>query len=107
MINLWASWCTPCREELPAFARLAAKPGAPKVIGVVDTSTRAAAASTAEDLGVTFPTLFDETSRLNNSMGLGFVPATILVDAQGRITHIYRNVALNDETLGALVKSYL
>ncbi|MBB5871229.1 thiol-disulfide isomerase/thioredoxin [Allocatelliglobosispora scoriae] len=107
VINMWASWCAPCREELPAFERLARKTGAPKVVGVVDTSTRAAAVSVAEDLGVSFPMLFDDRSRFNSAMALGFVPATIFVDEAGRIAFIYRSVALDDASLGALVEKYL
>lgn len=107
VINLWAPWCPPCREELPAFVRLAAQPGAPKVIGVVSSSVRPASVSVAEELGVTFPNLFDGKGRLGAELGIGVLPATLFVDEQGRITKIYRGVALTDETLGALVESQL
>jgi thiol-disulfide isomerase/thioredoxin len=107
VINIWASWCGPCRDELPVFARLAAKPGAPKVIGVVDTDRRSAAASLATELGVAFPTLFDERGLLGTALGQRVLPVTLFIDGSGHIAYTYRSVALTDGSLAALIKSHL
>jgi cytochrome c biogenesis protein CcmG/thiol:disulfide interchange protein DsbE len=107
VINLWASWCPPCQEELPALARLAAKPSAPTVIGVATLSRRPAAAALAADLGVTFPTVFDEDNRFGTQLGITSLPATIFVNARGEVTEVYRGVALTDATLAELVESRL
>ena len=60
VINLWASWCGPCRTELPELQRFADAAGDRVVLlGVVTGDTRSAATSLAADLGVTFPSVFD------------------------------------------------
>src|SRR5690606_30904160 len=60
VINFWASYCQPCRKELPELQRFAdAVEGRVLMIGVVTTDSRAAAASLGEDFGVQFPSVFD------------------------------------------------
>src|SRR5690606_472439 len=60
VVNLWASWCPPCRDELPVMQRLADRAaGRLRVVGVVVSDRPAAAAALAEDLGLTFPALDD------------------------------------------------
>jgi thiol-disulfide isomerase/thioredoxin len=107
VINLWASWCTPCQKELPAFARLAAKPGAPRVIGVIVQDGRSASASLAADLGVSFPNLYDERNLLGGALGQQVLPVTLMIGADGHIAYTYRDVGLTDQTLAALVESHL
>ncbi|NUT37438.1 MAG: TlpA family protein disulfide reductase [Hamadaea sp.] len=112
VVNLWASWCGPCRAELPAFAGLAAKAeGRFTVLGVVTGDSRKAAADLAADLGVTFPTVFDDRARLSTelvkaeraSTGL---PLTLFVK-DGRIVHVYQGAALDQAGLDKLVGEHL
>jgi thiol-disulfide isomerase/thioredoxin len=85
VVNLWASWCTPCRKEMPlyqAFARRHAK--GVKVLGIDFQDTRAdAARALARRSGVTYPLLADPSGRLH-AVGL---PKLILLDRKGRIAH--------------------
>ncbi|WP_412540910.1 TlpA disulfide reductase family protein [Longispora sp. K20-0274] len=106
VVNLWASWCAPCRQELPAFQRLA-ESGKVTVLGVVTLDDRGRALDTAKDLGVRFPTLYDSAGRLQKSVGKSLLPVTLFVDAQGRVTHTYTGPALDDAALGTLVKEHL
>ncbi|MEV6523310.1 TlpA disulfide reductase family protein [Longispora sp. NPDC051575] len=106
VVNLWASWCAPCRQELPAFQRLAEKDQV-KVLGVVTLDDRARALDTAKDLKITFPMLYDSAGKLQKSVGRSLLPITLFVAADGRVTHTYTGPALDDAALGALVEEHL
>lgn len=85
VINLWASWCTPCRKELPVVQRLADQAGDGLTVLSVDTGDgREAGASFATDAGVTVPTLFDEKSTLLTALAGSKLPMTVFLDATGR-----------------------
>lgn len=85
VVNVWANWCEPCREELPLLAR-AAQEYAGKVtfVGVLfaDQDPRAAIAL-ARDSGVTYPQVADPTSSLRTVLSLRGLPTTsFLVDGE-------------------------
>jgi len=87
IINVWASWCGPCRAEMGALERLARRLGAKKakVIGIsTDDDARAAAAFLMRS-GVTFDNYLDRNLLLENMLGANTIPLTVLVDAQGRV----------------------
>jgi cytochrome c biogenesis protein CcmG, thiol:disulfide interchange protein DsbE len=85
VINLWASWCGPCRVELPLMQQLAEKTaGRLQVIGVDTGDRRDAGASFAAAKGVKMPTLLDEDQTLLKAIGSNNLPVTIFVDANGR-----------------------
>lgn len=108
VINLWASWCAPCRKELPAFQRLAERlDGEVHVVGVNSGDDREAARSLAEELGLTFPNLFDPDDQLRRALGRQFLPMTLFVDAEGRIRHLDSSGALDDAELAGLVEQHL
>lgn len=83
VINLWASWCAPCRKELPQYQAFAKKyAGQVDVLGVDWQETRSgAAAKLARDAGVTYPLVSDPQGRLRAVA----LPKLILVDEGGRI----------------------
>ncbi|MEV6488435.1 TlpA disulfide reductase family protein [Actinoplanes sp. NPDC051633] len=85
VINMWASWCGPCREELPVVQRLAERAeGRLHVIGVDVGDSREAAASFGQARGVTFPTLYDRDRKLLAALGKVTLPVTVFVDTAGR-----------------------
>ena len=85
VINLWASWCTPCRKELPQYQAFAEKnAGKVEVVGIDFQETRPAAArQLARETGVQYP-LFTDPDGALRAVGL---PKVILVDPQGRVAH--------------------
>jgi thiol-disulfide isomerase/thioredoxin len=108
LINLWASWCSPCRAELPTIQRLAERAaGRVHVIGVVSSDDRDAAQSLARDLGITFPAVFDRQGSLLRQVGAAGLPVTLFVDGQGQISHTYNGEPLGDAALARLADRYL
>jgi cytochrome c biogenesis protein CcmG/thiol:disulfide interchange protein DsbE len=106
VINLWASWCAPCRTELPAMQRLAgATAGRLRVVGVDTGDSRAAAASFGADAGVTLPILYDRDKTLINTLGRSALPVTIFLDGAGR-TYVYDRPAPDKAGLARLVHEH-
>jgi thiol-disulfide isomerase/thioredoxin len=108
IVNLWASWCPPCRTELPALQRFADSAGDRVLVLGVDTGdTRDAAAGLLQDLKVTFPTLFDGSDRLLSAVGRSALPVTLFVDADGGLRYLYNDKALDDAAVARLAGTYL
>ncbi|MGK5743257.1 TlpA family protein disulfide reductase [Micromonospora sp. URMC 103] len=108
VVNIWASWCAPCRKELPAFQRLSERAdGRLRVIGVNSRDTRSAAQSIGEDFGVRFPMLVDQGEALQRALNRNAFPLTLFVDGQGRVRHTDVSGALDDARLEALVDEHL
>ncbi|WBC12894.1 TlpA disulfide reductase family protein [Micromonospora sp. WMMA1998] len=108
VINVWASWCAPCRKELPAFQRLSERAdGRFQVIGVNSRDSRGGAQSIGEDFGVGFPMLVDQGDAFQRALERNAFPLTVLVDADGRIRHVDATGALDDDRLATLVRTHL
>jgi thiol-disulfide isomerase/thioredoxin len=87
IINVWASWCGPCREEMGSLDRLARRYGGEKfqVIGISTDDDGNAAAAYIKQAGVSFETFLDSNVLLENQLGANTIPLTLLVDAHGRV----------------------
>lgn len=108
VVNLWASWCGPCREELPLVQQLADAAGNRlSVVGVVSKDGAAQAGSFAADAGATFPSAFDGEGELMAELGLGALPYTYLLDADGGIAHVQVGPVADLAELEALVAEHL
>jgi thiol-disulfide isomerase/thioredoxin len=91
VINLWASWCAPCRDELPQVEGYYRKAGGSVfVIGVIVDTARQAAQDIVTDLGLTFPMLYDREKKLLPAVGVTTLPATIFLDAGGRVAYVQK-----------------
>ena len=87
VINIWASWCEPCRTELPIMQGLADRVrGRLTVLGVNSADRPAAAADFAAGKGVTFPTLADRDGELAIAVKQTGLPATVFVGPDGTVT---------------------
>ena len=82
VVNLWATWCQPCLEELPAFQQVAdARPDV-RFIGV-NTSERGDARTFLDELGVRYEQYVDARGELAEALGAAGLPVTVVVDADG------------------------
>jgi thiol-disulfide isomerase/thioredoxin len=107
VINIWASWCDPCRAELPAFQRYADSAGPRvRVIGVDSDDTRTKGQALVDDLHLVFPMLHDDTGSLRTALGRAALPVTVLVSG-GRIAYVHNGPTLDDAGIAALVRRYL
>lgn len=108
VLNLWASWCPPCKEELPAFSRLStAARGKVQVVGVATKDIPGRSVEYAGDSKMSFPSLQDESGTLLRSLRRTGLPATVLLTADGSVAYVYQGRPLTDTTLRALVKDKL
>jgi thiol-disulfide isomerase/thioredoxin len=86
VVNLWATWCGPCRKELPAFQAVADRlQGTIAVLGVNQGDDAAPAAAYLADIGVTFPQYLDADGDLTAELRITGLPATLFVAADGSV----------------------
>jgi len=90
-VNFWATWCAPCREEMPAMQRLYVKMPKDKfeMIALFNNDKSDVAKNFVAKLGITFPILSDEFNFAGTKYGLTGLPETFIVDKQGVIREKY------------------
>jgi len=91
MINFWATWCGPCRQEMPLLDDLHSRYERVgfSLLGVnIDDDSRRAM-QMIEELGVSFPVLFDESKEVSKLYDVEAMPVTVLVDRAGTVRHIH------------------
>ena len=111
MINFWATWCPPCRREIPAFIELQEKykDKGFKIIGVA-LDEKQAVIDFTDPMGVNYPVLLaaDEGIKLTKAYGnrLGVLPFSVIVDRKGTIVHRQRT-ELSFEQVEGMIKPLL
>jgi cytochrome c biogenesis protein CcmG, thiol:disulfide interchange protein DsbE len=90
VLNFWATWCEPCREEMPSLDRLAAKlAGRPFAVLAVDYAEGAPRVREfAARQALRFPLLLDRDGSVTKSWGVRTLPATYVIDAGGQLRHV-------------------
>lgn len=114
-LNFWATWCPPCREEMPDIEALYEKYGKNEeelvVLGVA-APNRGNEGNTQhitdflEEEGYTFPVVFDETGRVLNTYAITAYPTTFIINKEGNVEG-YLPGAMNLETMERLIAPYL
>ena len=105
MVNLWASWCPPCRAEMPAIENVyrAYKDKGFEVLAINTTyqDGKAEAAAFAQNYGLTFPIPLDRTGAVSNRYLLRALPSTFFIDRQG----VIRSVVIGGPMSEAVIQS--
>lgn len=104
LLNFWASWCGPCREELPVLRALYSKLKSNKLspvflsVNVDDSSSLASALELLKTFKLPFPSLFDSNGDVVSKYSpSGMIPVTVIIDAKGVIKGEYSGYELGRE----------
>ena len=92
MINFWATWCGPCRQEMPLLDELYSRYERVGFnllgVNIDDDSNRAMAM--INELGVSFPVLFDSRKEVSKMYDVDAMPVTVIVDREGTVRHVHQ-----------------
>ena len=87
LVNVWASWCAPCADEVPELVAFAEKAGdRVAVVGVLNTDTQERGLAFSKDFGIRYPSVVDDDGEVLRAFPPG-PPVTLFLDAQGRVVH--------------------
>jgi thiol-disulfide isomerase/thioredoxin len=98
VVNLWASWCAPCRKELPIMNRWhAAWAGrGARVVAIAIDKDKMKARHFAEEANLTFTVLYDSPAGLAKSLDLPSLPCTFILDKKGNVAGVFRSSSSED-----------
>jgi cytochrome c biogenesis protein CcmG/thiol:disulfide interchange protein DsbE len=102
IVNFFASWCVPCKQETPLMASFYKhQDGKVAVIGIDAEDKTTRALQFVHAAGVAYPVAFEATPAVADSYGVTGIPQTFFLDAQHRIVkHVYGAVTLKELTQG-------
>ena len=105
-LNFWASWCDPCREEIPLLKRFQDKLGnRGTVLGVTYRDDPVDSRAFADKLGINYPSLRDSKLELAPDYGTRALPETFVIDAQGRLVAVSRGQVTEEFLDNALAEA--
>jgi cytochrome c biogenesis protein CcmG/thiol:disulfide interchange protein DsbE len=92
LVNFWASWCLPCREEAPALERFQRQHGGPRftVVGIDSRDLTSDGLAFVEQYGLSYPQLRDGDGDAARDYGTTGVPENFLVDPKGKVRMLVR-----------------
>ncbi|MDB6063105.1 MAG: thiol-disulfide isomerase-like protein [Verrucomicrobiaceae bacterium] len=92
LLNFWASWCGPCRQEMPQLNALQEryKKLGFNVVGVNVDKDSALATKLLKDIPVSFPVLLDDTGSVSSSYNVSAMPTTVLIDRDGNMRYLHK-----------------
>ena len=92
LINFWATWCGPCKQEMPHLNRLHEKYRSAGLVllGINIDDDPAKGIAGASKLGLKFPVLLDADKRVSRLYDLASMPSTVVIDRDGRVRYLHR-----------------
>ena len=107
VVNLWGSWCFPCRTEMPEFQKVhKALEGKVRFLGVDTKDYERPARNAIQNAGISYANVFDPDEHIKRSVNARSLPTTILVGADGLIKNVHVG-QLTGEELRGLITKYL
>lgn len=100
MLNFWASWCGPCRQEMPLLDQMHKRYSSLgfTLLGVnVEANTRDAEKWLTQT-PVTFPVLFDKENKVSKLYDVNAMPSTVFIDRKGNVRYLHRGYKNGDES---------
>jgi cytochrome c biogenesis protein CcmG/thiol:disulfide interchange protein DsbE len=111
ILNFWASWCGPCRAEMPALERLyqAEQRNGLAILAINSTvqDEPAAVSAFAAEYGLTFPILLDRDGAAGRAYGVRALPSTFILDRAGIVRRVLYGGPLSEAVLRAAVEPLL
>lgn len=105
LVNFWATWCPPCKEEMPVFEKLRGqKQQVFEVIGVNLQEDVEAVKPFVQELGVTYPIALDPDSRVKRAYNVIVQPVSVLVSKNGTVLFRRNGVISEEEVFGQLAR---
>jgi peroxiredoxin len=107
IVNFFASWCDPCRDEMPLLNALAANASSAgyNVLGVAVQDSRAALTEFAKEAGIAFPIALDLNSKVQRAYRIFGPPATFVIDGRGVLRDIVLGPMTPERAREALAKA--
>lgn len=89
MLNFWATWCPPCKAEMPDMEKFYKEAGKDVVILAVNIDPQLDVKGFVDQYGITFSILLDETDKVNENYQILSIPTTYFIDSKGVIQNKY------------------
>jgi thiol-disulfide isomerase/thioredoxin len=99
MINFWATWCGPCRQEMPLLEQMHKKykPMGFTLVGINVEEDSSGAEAWLKQTPVSFPILFDRENRVSKLYNVSGMPSSVLIDRKGNVRYLHRGYKAGDE----------
>ena len=99
LLNFWASWCGPCRQEMPLLEKLHKRYSTLgfTVLGVNVEEDPRKAKTLLKDISVSFPILFDTSNKVSKQYKVSAMPSTVMIDRDGNMRYLHKGYKPGDE----------
>lgn len=99
ILNFWASWCPPCKKEMPLLESSwnSYRDKGIKIIGINVMDDRSHATALVDQFDITYLNLFDRGNEVSRSYGVVALPVTVFIDSEGRIVRKHFGPYLGDD----------
>ena len=94
VLNFWATWCGPCRTEIPAFSTFADENPDVVVLGVATDGDASTLKPAAEELGITYPVLVDSQGISASLYKVNTIPTTVVVGPEGTVETVHVGIMM-------------